>query len=179
MTLAEYAHVRYLPDLQVFRSHYPETIPYLEGDELARRCDALQIDSVLFISNTYLESLLLAAVCDHDYPHFHRYREKIEFERRLGAIGGLQGLRLPQKMLANLDWPDQQLAVLADGIKALVPQWAQTSGQVIGTAGDGIHIVAALLTDEDVYERPERVRQGFIDAIGRGMRAAADQLGID
>jgi len=179
MTLAEYARLRYLPDLQVFRYRYPETIPYLKGEELARRCDELQIDRVRFISNTYLESLLLAAVCDHDHHHFHRYREVIGFERRLGTIGGLQGLRLPQKMFANLDWQHQQLAVLADGISALVPQWARTYGQVIGTANDGVHVVAALLTDEDVYERPERVRQAFIDAIGRGLRAAADQLGIE
>lgn len=178
MSLLEYMGRSYKNDLRTFRREVGWTIPYLPGDELTRLCRRLGIDHVYFISLTYPESLLLAAVCTYDFANFDAYREEIKVKQHLGAIGGLQGLRLPQKMFAGLKWGPEHLQILRDGIATLLPRWAAEYDQRFGRPGAGEINVEIMLYDADVYEIPQGVEPAFVDAVKAGIEGAARSLGI-
>jgi hypothetical protein len=178
MTLSEYMAQCYFGDLEKFHQEVGATIPYLAGDELTRHCERLGIRPVHFISLTYLESLLLAAVCTYDFPNFENYRDAIQYQQHLGTIGGLQGLRLPQKMFAALHWSPDQMRILREGIPALLSRWAAQYDRQFRSPGTGKRIVENLLYDADVDEIPQRVEPAFMQAVRAGVVDAATSLAI-
>ena len=139
MTLLEYMARSFLGDLRKFRSCHPgDTIPYLAGEVLERHCGALNIAPVNFVSLAYLDSVLLAAVCTYDHRNFAAYLATTHFYQHLGQIGGLQGRRLPQKMLRGLGWSAEDCAIVSCGISDLPPDWAREYGRRLPADGGGL-----------------------------------------
>lgn len=178
MSILQYARTRLQFDLEIYRKTRITSIHYQSGDQIKQTCADLGINPFFFTSACYMEAMLMVAIHSHDNRRYEKYTDALRHTYYLGPVGGMTGLRLPQKMFRHVLYDKEQLGLLKQYFEEGLPLWATLYDDFSKEVGSGKRIVEAIIYDPDFSFCPSAVQDEIMKAIFEGALDAAKRIGI-